>query len=156
MTTLVPGGTAGVAVEGGGAFMLPGPCSCSRSCLLVPRSRSLDLLALVHAPSALIPAPPALVRTPQPLVHTRSTSRALGLCLFALVCASCCCLCCGCRCAYARPRAGPWFVCAHPTHVSSVCSSLPVKAKLVFVKRNLYLPLHLTQDTYKTIEYLVF
>ena len=35
------------------------------------------------------------------------------------------------------------FVCAHPVFVSSVCSTLPVKAILLFFKRKLYLPLHL-------------
>ena len=62
---------------------------------------------------------------------------------FALVCACCCRSCCVYRCAYARPHAGPWFVCARPACVSSVCSSSPVKAKLVFFKRKSYLPLHL-------------
>ncbi len=78
------------------------------------------------------------------LVRTRSTSRAfglrprsiscvLGLCLITLVCACCC----RSRCAYARPRTGPWFVCARPVHASSVCTTLhqAVKAKLVFSEK---------------------
>jgi hypothetical protein len=34
-------------------------------------------------------------------------------------------------------------MCAHPAHISPVCSTLPVQAKFVFFKRKWYLPLHL-------------
>jgi hypothetical protein len=98
------------------SFVRPHPLS------VCARSRSFDLMCLRFVP-----------------IHARSTSHALGLCPFALVCACCC----SSRCAYARPRAGPWFVCACPARVSSVCSTLPVKAKLVFLRKKLYLPFHL-------------
>ena len=130
-------------------------------------------LCLIYAPPLvhhcplhrlqLIPSSPIVVHlTPIALGLCLLTSCAFSCCLFtlirlhmplvypfALVC-TCCChschmYCCTCAC----PRTGPWFVCARPAHIFSVCSSLPIKAKLEFFKRNLYLPLHLTQDTYK-------
>jgi hypothetical protein len=122
-------GYTGVEVLGGRGSRLWSPCSWSPPCLHSPlvhrcplpltspdpqltylsfirphslsvcaRSRSFDLACLRFVP-----------------IRARSTSRALGLCPFVLVCACCCRSRCGCRCAYARPRSGPWFVspCAH-------------------------------------------
>jgi hypothetical protein len=153
-------GYAGVEVLGG-----RGPRLWS------PHSRSLPHLRppLVHrCPLPLTPPDPQLTYLSFIRPHSLSvcacwTSCAFSLCLFALVgphvpsvspfafvCACRCRSCCMYRCAYARAHAGPRFVCARPAHVSSVCSTLPVKAKLVFFKRKLYLPLHLTKDTYKT------
>ena len=78
---------------------------------------SLPLLPLpvrVRAPSScsqaiVRPLWPSFV-PPGPHLYSpaaSSTSRALGLCLFTLVCTSCCHSCCSCGCAYLRPGVGP-------------------------------------------------
>ena len=59
-------------------------------------------------------------------IRTRSTSHALGVPV------------CPCLCLLLP------FLSHVLLHVTSVCSRLPVNAKLVFSKRNLYLPVHLT------------
>ena len=99
-------------------------CAYRRPCAACAHTRLFNLACLWFVP-----------------IHTCLTLRTLGLCPFAFVCSCWCRSCCGCRCAYVHPHAGPWFVCAHPARVSSICNTLPVKAILVFFNRKLYLPL---------------
>jgi hypothetical protein len=127
-------GYTGVEVLGGRGPCLWSPCSWSPPCLRSP--------LVHHCPLPLTSPDPQLTYLSFVQPHSlsvcarlclfdlaclwfvpicaHSTSCALGLCPFALVCACCCCSHCGCRSAYMCPRSGPWFVCACPEHVSSV------------------------------------
>jgi hypothetical protein len=85
----------GVVIEGSCWPLFVPPSS--RLCLLAPRSHSLDLPALIHAPLALF-------RTPQPwfVPYPLSYSRTRALLLPLQLC-SCVSRCCCCRLAYVHP-----------------------------------------------------